>query len=59
MTLGMHTHLQPGVARKGEGPSHPVFGHSVIFKHSAEDVGGSCFVWEIVSPPGRLQAMSC
>ena len=54
MTIGMHTHLMPGVARAGEGPTHNVFGHSVIFKHSTQDTAGNCFVWEITSPPGTM-----
>ena len=48
------SHLQPGLARADEGPAFNVLGHNVIFKHTAEELSGNAFVWEIVSPSGTM-----
>ena len=53
MTIGM-THMQPGIARAGEGAAHNVFGHSVTFKHTTDELSGNVFVWEITSPTGTM-----
>ncbi|MBK9942384.1 MAG: cupin domain-containing protein [Kouleothrix sp.] len=54
MTIAIHTHMQPGIARANDGPAFNVFGHSVIFKHTSEELSGNAFVWEIVSPVGTI-----
>lgn len=54
MTIATHTHMQPGLARANEGQAHNVFGHTVVFKHSTEELGGNAFIWEIVSPVGTM-----
>jgi quercetin dioxygenase-like cupin family protein len=54
MTIIGKTSLEPGLARASEGPAHNVFGHSVIFKHDADELNGNAFVWEIISPPGMM-----
>ena len=54
MVNTIETHLQPGLARANEGESHNVFGHTVIFKHSTQELSGNAFVWEIISPPGTM-----
>ena len=54
MTIAIQTQMQPGIARANEGTRHNVFGHSIIFKHSTEELGGNALVWEIISPPGTM-----
>lgn len=55
MTLNLITsNLAPGVARAGEGERLNVFGHSLVFKHTAEELNNAALVWELTSPPGTM-----
>jgi len=54
MTLNLLTQLTPGVARAGQGEAFNVFGHSLIFKHSLDELNGAAFLWELTSPPGTM-----
>ena len=54
MTIELITKLNPGVVRAGEGDSHNVFGHTLNFKTSTEELGGGGLLWELISPPGTM-----
>lgn len=54
MTINTNTQMTGGIAVANQGDFHNVFGHSIYFKHSTEELGGNAFVWEIVSPPGTM-----
>lgn len=54
MTINLITNLKPGLVRAGEGDSHNVFGHSLIFKTETSELGGGALLWELISPPGTM-----
>ena len=54
MTINLITKLNAGVIRAGEGTSHNVFGHTLNFKTTTEELGGGGLVWELLSPPGTM-----
>jgi quercetin dioxygenase-like cupin family protein len=54
MTINLITNLKPGMVRAGEGDSHNVFGHSLIFKTETSELGGGALLWELISPPGTM-----
>jgi uncharacterized cupin superfamily protein len=54
MTIELITKLNPGVLRAGEGDQHHVFGHTLNFKTSTEELGGGGLLWELISPPGSM-----
>jgi quercetin dioxygenase-like cupin family protein len=54
MTLNLLSQLAPGVARAGEGESLNVFGHTLTFKHRAEELNDAALLWELSSPPGTM-----
>ena len=54
MTIELITKLNPGVVRASQGDSHNVFGHTLTFKTSTEELGGGGLLWELLSPPGTM-----
>ena len=54
MTIQLITKLNPGVIRAGGGDSHNVFGHTLNFKTTTEELGGGGLLWELLSPPGTM-----
>jgi uncharacterized cupin superfamily protein len=54
MTIQLITKLNPGVVRAGQGDSHNVFGHTLNFKTTTEELGGGGLLWELLSPPGTM-----
>ena len=54
MTINLITKLNPGVVRAGDGDSHNVFGHTLNFKTTTEELGGGGLLWELISPPGTM-----
>jgi uncharacterized cupin superfamily protein len=54
MTIELITKLNPGVVRAGEGDGHNVFGHTLNFKTTTEELGGGGLLWELISPPGTM-----
>jgi uncharacterized cupin superfamily protein len=54
MTIELITKLNPGVVRADEGNRHNVFGHTLNFKTTTEELGGGGLLWELLSPPGTM-----
>lgn len=54
MTIELITRLNAGVVRAGEGNRHNVFGHTLNFKTTTEELGGGGLLWELLSPPGTM-----
>ena len=53
MTIDLITKLNAGVVRAGEGNTHNVFGHTLNFKTTTEELSGG-LLWELLSPPGTM-----